>query len=417
MPSHEMEDAPNSHLEVDKLLANLFGDELPVSGALLASGLSELFKSRLKELGISERTALEILNIQSRTFKGLMHGTLQKVDFSFVASLASFLQLDRSAVFRALMEQAEKADPKQAEADAKRGFIVQNFDLMSLLKIGFIDSISDLDHIEARVKDYFGLASIFDYNKEEVNPAYSSGSRKPKNQLNRTFLIESAVKRIKRINNYYDFDREELKAFIPSIRKYTQDVEKGLYNVTRALFKLGITVHYHERLDSLNARGATFAVNDKPCIILMEHTQFYPSLWFALMHELYHVLYDWDTIRVNKYHVTTDSGESDLFRLNEQAANDFAGRYLLANDKLDRIKPFINDPQMVKDYARSLDIHPGIVYLFYCYQATGSAYGKYSDFIPKSAEAIKALGSNPWQKRKPVREIAQHLKQQLYSNL
>ncbi len=406
-----MENDLNNYSDVDRMLANLFG------GEALATTLSELFKQRLKELGISERNALEMLNIQFRTFKGLMSGTQQRVDFSDLSILASFLQLDRSAVFRAIMEQVERLDPAQAEANNKRGFIVQNFDLVSLQKAGFIDSISDLDHIEARIKDYFGLDSIYEYNKEEVKPAYSSGSRKPKNQLNRTFLVESAVKRLKRINNYYEFDRDKLKAYVPYIRKHTLDVKKGLYQVTRDLFKLGVTVHYHEPVDSLHARGATFSVNDKPCIVLVDYTRFYPSLWFALMHELYHVLYDWETIRINKYHVTTDSEESDLFRLNEQAADDFARKYLLSDDKLAKIKPYINDSKLVGEYAKSLDIHEGIIYSFYCWQATSTAYAKFSELIPPASDAIKALGSNPWQTRKPIREITRQLEKHLYNNL
>ena len=401
---------PFQHVEVERVLANLFPDEGP------SFDLAALFEQRLSELGITQSMALEMLNMQSRTLKGLLDGTQQRVDFSDIALLASFLHLNQSAVFRAMAGLMERADPLKAEENRKRGFILQSFDLVRLQKIGFIDSIKDMEHVEARIKDYFGLDSIYDYNIDASEPAYSSSNRKPKNLLSRTFFRQSAYKRLSRINNYYPYDREKLKAFIPYIRTYTKDVSKGLYHVTRALFKLGVTVHYHEPVNGAHIRGATFAVAGKPCIVLVDYTAMYPSLWFALMHELYHVLFDWDTICQNRYHITTDADDADLFKLNEETANEFSRNYLFGPEKVVRVKPFISNPGYVEEFAKSMEMHPSIIYAMYCW-SNGHGYGKYMRHIPQASDALNALGGNPWQKKKPIRELMQHLNETIYNNL
>src|SRR5690606_36942062 len=108
------------------------------------------------------------------------------------------------------------------------------------------------------------------------------------------FWYAAALKSIDKTPNPYEYDREGLIEYFPTIRWHCLDVENGLLIVAQKLFKLGITLVIIPKFtQDLHIRGATFAHRGKPCIALTKYTRFYPTLWFTLIHELFHVLYDW----------------------------------------------------------------------------------------------------------------------------
>jgi len=62
------------------------------------------------------------------------------------------------------------------------------------------------------------------------------------------------------------------------------------------LFNIGITIVFQPSLPKTQIRGATFLINDKPCIVITDFNKNYATIWFALIHELHHVLFDLETI-------------------------------------------------------------------------------------------------------------------------
>jgi HTH-type transcriptional regulator/antitoxin HigA len=395
--------------EVDRLLSGLFNQP--------SVGLRELFEQRIAELGIPVISALNTLNIEHRALYAILDGTQKRIDLLALARLATFLRITRTEAVDLLFEKLQKNFEGELKNEYKREFILQNFDLPNLVKCGFIDNANDFVHIEERIVEHFGFDSIYDYKTESIEAAFSSGAPKPKTKLNREFWIAAAANSLKRINNYYEYDRSKLLAYIPSIRWNSLNVKRGLFQVIRELFQLGVTVIYQPYLPTLYVRGATFAINDKPCIVLTNYTPYYPSLWFALMHELHHVLYDWEEIRINKYQV---SGELDLFTQKEVEADDFAREYLFSNAKLERIKPHINNPTVIAEFAKANNIHPSIIYIFYCWDAKETdkkVWGKFDQFLLNINETVKALAANPWQDRKPIREIAKQCKEEVFNGI
>ena len=154
--------------------------------------------------------------------------------------------------------------------------------------------------------------NIFEYSEPDINVAFSSGKRAKRNcsVKNWVYLAEQTCIELRNPNNY---NRDKLIDYFPQIRWQSMDVENGLVNVVKQLYQLGITVVFIPSFPSLHIRGATFIVNDKPCIALTDYVGFYPTLWFALVHELYHVLFDWDDLR---YMNLFDHNLDDLFSSN-----------------------------------------------------------------------------------------------------
>lgn len=148
------------------------------------------------------------------------------------------------------------------------------------------------------------------------------------------------------------------------------DVENGLVNVIQQLYQLGITVVFIPSFTSLHIRGATFEVNNKPCIALTDYVGFYPTLWFALVHELYHVLFDWDEIRLSNYHISQENQKSlNSQSQNEIEADNFAREYFFSKDKTLEASRFINNHDMIQQYALSNNVDPSFVYVFYAFDA------------------------------------------------
>jgi HTH-type transcriptional regulator/antitoxin HigA len=391
----------------DNILKGLFGE----------NKLRTLFEQQLLKLEITETSALEILQIERRALDGILDGTQRRIDFTTLPKLAKFLEIPTEELVTVYLNQLEKNFSSKVSEAEKRKFIAENFDLPTLRKAGFINSITDYSQIEKTIVDYFGYDTIFEYRKDKIGVAYSWGGHKPKNSLNRDLWVESSFLKLRKINNYYPYDREKLLAFFPRIRWYSTNVEKGLYQVIRELFKLGVTVIFESYLPTINVRGATFSVSDKPCISLTNYTNYYPSLWFALIHELHHVLFDWDEIVTNTYLV---SGEKDLFSQNEIEADAFARDYLFGKEQMDLVLPHINNEIFIDEYAKNNHIHPSFIYIFYSWDNKDldkNVWARYIEYFPDIETTLKSLGANPWQNKRSIRDSVKQLKSELYNDL
>jgi len=183
------------------------------------------------------------------------------------------------------------------------------------------------------------------------------------------------------------------------------NVEKGLLLVAQTLFKLGITLILIPKFTTdLHVRGATLSYQDKPCIVLTNYTKFYASIWFALIHELFHVLYDWDEIRNERYHI---SGETESIKINEVEADSFARQYLFSDEKMNLIKPRINEPNYVKEFAAKNHIHPSIIYTFYNFDnADEKNYAKFNKYMPDFSNLLKSFKSDEFLNFNPVKQTS-----------
>jgi Zn-dependent peptidase ImmA (M78 family) len=396
-----------NHNYSDSLLNDLFSQ----------NRLRQLFEIQLLNLDITETAALEIMQIERRALNGILDGTQKRIDYTTLPKLAKFLEIPIEEVVNLYVQQLQINFSDDVAESNKRKFMAENFDLPTLRKIGFIESITDYVHIEKTIVEYFGYESIFDYRKNRVNVAYSQGGPKPKNKLNRDLWIESAFTKLQKINNYYPYNRDKLLEFFPRIRWYSTNEAKGLYQVVRELFKLGVTVIFESYLPTMYVRGAAFAVNHKPCIALTNYTKYYPSLWFGLIHELHHVLYDWDDLEANTYMV---SGENDLFAKGEVEADEFAREFLLPKDQMDYLEPHINNEAFIYEYSKNNHIHHSFFYIFYSWDHKDldkKVWGRYQKHIPDISETLKALAANPWQKKKSIKDTVKQIKSDLFNDL
>lgn len=402
-------DNRNRHKDIDAMLNRIFTEDSKVN----YYPLQELFEQRLSYLDITKHQALKILGIDHKTLNAILSGDAKKVDFVTILKLSDFLEISHEEIVSKYFQLVNDTHNETISLAKRRSFIINNFNLPSLKKIGFIESINDFDDIEQRINSFFGYNSVFDHGKHKITAAFSSGKRTT-NKENLTFWYAAACESLERTPNHYEYDREGLIEYFPQIRWHSLNVEKGLLLVAQTLFKFGITLIFVPKFTTdLHLRGATLAYRDKPCIVLTKYTKFYATVWFALIHELFHVLYDWEEIRNERYHIT---GETESMNINENEANNFARQYLFSEEKMNQVRPHINEPRFVKNFAEQNHVHPSIIYTFFNWDNEGSnTYGKYDRYMPTFDSLLERFKANEFLDFIPVKQISNHRNVDIYS--
>ncbi|WP_310391376.1 ImmA/IrrE family metallo-endopeptidase [Hymenobacter sp.] len=342
----------DKYKEVDALLGGLFPSQT----------LRELFDYKVQALGVSPTTAARILGVQLRALNGILNGTQKVIDITIISKLASFVQLPREKIVNLYLDGVEKHFPTSTISATKVEFIKSYFDLAALRKAGWIENITDFAHIEKRLTARLGLKSILEYRKPAVDVAFCVGTYEPKNELTRAVWIKAAQACFTEIDNLYPYDRAELVKLFPRLRWFTTNEEHGLAEVIKLLHRVGVTVVLQPSMPGLQLRGATFNHDGKPCVVVTDFVGFYPTLWFALFHELFHVLFDWDDIKLNQYHITDDENKQLSVQEREREANNFAGEYLFSREKVAQIKYHLHDDEYVTRFAADNQVHPSIIY-------------------------------------------------------
>lgn len=393
----------------DGLMTEIYGLLNQTSSAL---DIAKLIDKRMIELELSERQLSTILDIERPSLKRFKEGEAQKVDLLTALKLIQFLGLEVDEFIKMYVSTLPKESIGSLEKVRKANYLVENFDLKSLKKMGVISSATDYDEIENKVIKQFGLSSIFEYSLEVANPLFRRAKRPFADKM-LEYWVKSAYSKFSEINNPNRFDKAGLKSLIPKIRPYSRDVEFGMLTVIKALYNLGITVIVQPYFMKTHVYGMTMLVNGNPCIALSNYYNKYPTIWFTFLHEIAHVFYHLEKVERLGYHV---SGNDDLY-LMEPEANLFAREILFPEEKINYIRSFIDNHMVVEKYAEQNKVHPSIIYGIYIRSMEeanpgtdyGFLYAKYSPYMNISPEStIKAVNTLLWGN---VKEDSERVKQ------
>lgn len=358
-----------------------------------STSLRELYNRKKKNLNLSDRQIQKILGMERKTLKAILNAEAKQINFINMFKIAHFLGLSINDLIDIYIPRMSTEQIGEIERAREAGYITEYFDVETLTRMKFLERDSSSKDISDKLRIFFNLDSIYSYSKNISNTAFSR-TKKNSNDLMRLFWVQSALLQFKMIENPYDYIREELLKLMPRIKPFTRDEEFGLIKVAKALYAVGVTIIFQPTLEKLQVRGATMSVNGKPCIVLSNLNNRYPTLWFALMHELHHVLYDFDDIADRVYHITEDI-EKELFLLNEEKADNFAQQYFLTDSRYKYIRGFITSKMNINKFAAQLGIHPSIIYARHCYETKEWAF--YNNYIPKMDVALKVFNTHPFE--------------------
>lgn len=399
--------------DIDEILKNLFNEDIKIKNFQL----EERFKQRLEELQITKHQVCKALGIENKTLDAVLSGESKKIDFITITKLSNFLETTPSNLIEKYFDLTLDTHNQSIETAKTRSFIISNFDLPQLKKVGFIDGINDFDLIEKKIINFFGYDTIFEFGQNKISAALSSGKRKS-GKKSLKFWFDTVYKSIEKTPNPHPYDREGLINYFPQIRSHSTDVENGMVAVAQKLFKLGITLIIVPKFGSdAHLKGATFNYNGKPCIALTKYSMFYPTLWLTLIHELFHVLYDWKVIEEYNFHFSLDENQkndneiSEIINdsdIDEDEANDFAREYLFSKNKLNQVIPHIDEPLFIEKYAKENHVHPSVIYSFYLWDNNrNNLYAKYHKYFPKESyqKLLNNFNVDNYLTAKPLKEI------------
>ena len=389
------------NIDIDKLLEDIFNDDVSLD-------LKTRFEEKLAEYGVTKTKALKLLNVDKDVFEYLIDGTDKQPNLIHVVKIAEFLEINVDEFIQMVLKNQNTENIASIDRARKVRFLMKNFDVKALTKLGFFDNTDDIAELVERVLHYFGYDSIRQFEEELVTPLYSRTKRRFSDKM-KDFWVRSAYRTFRLIENPNEYDRERLKDVIVNIKPYSQDVKNGLYTVCRALYNVGVTIIFQNYLTTTHVRGATFIINNKPCVVLTDNQKKYPTIWFTLLHELHHVLFDYDAIKTNSYHLSDDE---DLFLI-EEKANNFARDYFMPRPSFDYIKTYIKNDYMVERFAKENEIHKSMVYSFYTwYQQelyNKNYHAAFKEFYPDYKPAIAKLNPITWDED-TVREASEKIK-------
>ncbi|MDY3936745.1 MAG: pirin [Prevotella sp.] len=379
-------------------------DLLKESFGISSQSLKGLFLAKQNEMGLSSRQIQKMLSMESKTLNAILDGNAKRVNFLSAIKLANFLDISLSEIATSYISNLDKSDIKEIQDAKDAAYLQENFDIKSLESCFFSGRNLKVSQMSDQITRFFGFNSLYDYTKISITTAFSRTKRLTKSDQMRNFWVVSAYERFRQIENPNPYDREALKRLMGRIRPYTANIEHGFKMVMKALFQVGVTVIYQPSLKNVQVRGATMVVNHKPCIVICDFMKRYPTIWFSLLHELCHVLFDLESIAAETYHIS--DGVGDVFLTNEGAADKFATDYLLNDSRLAFAERYINSPIMLNQFAAQCSVHPSIIYARYCYETNEWSY--YQKYIPKTDKALSGINVNPFEKetlKETVKEI------------
>lgn len=353
------------------------------------------FELKIEEYNISKTKALKLLNIDKDVFEQIINGTAKQPNLIHVVKLAEFLNVDVDEFVKIVLKNQNKENITSIDKARKVTFLLKNFDAKALTKLGLFNIKDNIDTLIDKTLDFFGYNSIKEFEELLDEPLYSRVKRSFSDKM-KDFWIRSAYQTFKSINNPNDYDRNKLKDIIVKVKPYCQDVSDGLFTVCKALYNIGVTVIIQDYLSTTLVRGGTFSVNNKPCIVLTDYNKNYSTIWFTLLHELHHVLFDYELIETNSFHLT---GENDLFLI-EDKANSFARDFFLSEEKFHFIKSHINNHFLVSKFAKENEIHVSLVYSFFSWYQEKlykkNYHGAFRKYYPNYKDAVKKLNPISW---------------------
>lgn len=373
------------------MINNILNKSINYSG----NSLEELFQIKLEQSGLSKTQFEKLAGMERKSLDSILYKTSKQTDVAKLIKLGEFLELSLEDLMVIHFNERPTDEIKELQDSMDITFVNKFFDIKTLTSLGFLEKNDTIEYLKERICLFFEIESIYDYDIQ-LNEALYSRTKRSFSDKMKDFWIKSSYKYFESIDNPNEFDRKSLIDLIPKIKPYTKNTENGLKIVFQALYNIGVTIVFQPSLPKTQIRGATFLVNEKPCIVITDFKKNYATIWFALIHELHHVLYDLDVIEKTSYHL---SGEPDLFLIQEDRANEFASEYLFSSEKMRYIERLIHNKVVVAKLANDCQIHPSIIYSQFQWRQSeiGNDYwGAFKDQFPNISIVTENLNIANW---------------------
>lgn len=340
--------------------------KINTSTVSLDGSLREMLAKFIQENEMIESSIAEEIGIHKETLSKFIEGKAE-LKFMHAIRLMKLLDLTESQLVSAYCQDIDAKESSSLERFERLSYIARNFDIPTLKKIGIIKSRAKIDEYEQCICSFFGFSSIYEYDDTSLMPTLFSKSKKRVLQEKETkmtsFWLKCAISSFSKIDNPNEYDKELLFQLLKRSSEFTQDEVNGYKRFVLVLLQLGVTVLTQSYVTGTKSFGVTMVLNGKPCIVITDMNKKYHKLWINLLHELYHVINDFEMLESMDYHLS--SAEAPDLLLNENRADRFALDVLINPSIQSKLRKVVSFPFKVNLLAKELNVSPSIIYGVY----------------------------------------------------
>lgn len=326
----------------------------------------------MENTGMTKTKVAQLLGLPSyKHVTSILEGE-EDITLKCAIAIANLIGISEQQLLDSVYKELKGENGLDLEELRYASFLYSNFDCKALKTLKLFGSNDTDAQMCERLANYFGYHSIFEYHvpispKSALFSKRKVSAKEKREQLMMNFWLTTAQRSFVEMNNPNEYDRELLKDFVlKRIKQYTNDTDSGFSIAIYVLYQLGVSVLVQDYITGTRAYGVSFIVNGKPCIVLTGLGGHYYKLWTTLLHELYHILNDWDYLQQVGCMIS-DETQGELF-VSESDADRFAYNCLIPQSLYGKLELIIDSKVKVNQLAEKLGIHPTIVYGIYLEQ-------------------------------------------------
>lgn len=320
----------------------------------------EFLRDELDARGWQVGEFAEILGRSTRHVSEIVNG---KRGITPTAALEFSAALGTSAAFWLNLDAAYQLSRSEpiSPTIARTAHLRERFPVRDMIKRGWIEDSENVDVLEARLKQFYGLHSLDD----TPHLAHAAKKRGEPDNYGELDSVQLAwlfrVKQIAATIPLGNYSEQALRNALPRLQGLRSEPEEARH-VPGILAECGVRFVIVEPFPSSKIDGVCFWLDgSKPVIGITLRYDRIDNFWFVLRHEIEHVLHGHATFD-SELDMGADASSSAPDQ--EGVANHAAADFCVPQEELEnfvaRVHPMYSEHQVV-GFARAIGVHPGLV--------------------------------------------------------
>lgn len=324
-------------------------------------------KDWIEEQGITQEELAKRLQTTPKYVSDLVNGKINltdemvlKLSIVFGTSTTMWLNLNQKYIEKKL--EIEKRMQLDAECE-----LVRQLDYKFWVELGLVKATRIAAEKVQELQKYFKVSSLSVLSQRDFLVQYRTSISEVTdiNVMNANAWVQTAIN-IGAQMDVEPYDKKKLMAAISEIRNMTvQEPRKFYPRLKKLLASCGVALVLLPNLKNCGVNGAVkWLGKDKVVLALNDRRKYADTFWFALFHEVGHVLQQRIKILLvsekNKAGLETD----DLIQKLENEANAFSQDTLIPGDDYEKFlianqQGFTADS--IRAFAKRINVQPGII--------------------------------------------------------
>ena len=324
-------------------------------------------KDYLDELGITQEELAKRLQTTPKYVSDLVNGRINltdemvlKLSIVFGTSTKLWLNLNRSYI-------EKKLEIERREKLAQECELVKKMDYKFWVTLGAVKATRIAAEKVQELQKYFKVSSLAVLGQRDFLVQYRTSVTEVKdiNVITANAWVQTAINEGTQMNVEL-FNKKKLTESIPEIRNMTVQQPEVFYpRLKELLASCGVALVLLPNLKNCGVNGAVkWLGKDKVVLALNDRRKYADTFWFALFHELGHVLQQRIKVLLvsekNKAGLETD----ELIQRLENDADAFSQNVLIPeaeyNDFVSTNREGFTE-ETIRAFAKEINIQPGIV--------------------------------------------------------